>query len=90
MIIREFIAELDPAVFVEEVRATASKETRAQPVAILYQRGCVFHAHRFRELENQMLTFGCKNSSPDRVDALVWGILKLKQNRNQQKIVGIF
>ena len=88
--IREFIAELDPAVFVEEVRATASKETRAQPVAILYQRGCVFHAHRFRELENQMLTFGCKNSSPDRVDALVWGILKLKQNRNQQKIVGIF
>lgn len=76
-------------VIVEEVRATVNKGIRAQPVAILYQQGHVLHVNRFRELENQMLSFGCRKSSPDRVDALVWAITKLKEKKGS-RIVNIF
>ena len=81
--IKEFIREVNSSVRIEEVRASSSKECRAQPVAIMYQQGQVYHVKRFRELENQMLSFGCHNSSPDRVDALVWAISRLKKNMSQ-------
>lgn len=80
--IRELIREVDPMVELEEVRAISSKKCRAQPVAIMYQQGCVYHTKSFKQLESQMLSFGCDNSnsgSPDRVDALVWCLTKLKK-----------
>lgn len=65
------------------VRATRGKVTRAEPVAALYERGKVFHIGDFPELEDQMcaVTVGFDGKaagwSPDRVDALVWGIMEL-------------
>lgn len=65
------------------VRATRGKAVRAEPVAALYERGKVFHIGPFPELEDQMtsvtLDFDSKVTgwSPDRVDALVWGITEL-------------
>ncbi len=65
------------------VRATRGKAMRAEPVAALYERGKMFHIGEFPELEDQMcsVTVGFDSKvagwSPDRVDALVWGVLEL-------------
>lgn len=59
------------------VRATRGKKLRAEPVAALYQQGRVHHVGVFPELESQMVTWTPGDSSPDRVDALVWGCVAL-------------
>ena len=61
------------------VRATRGKYTRAEPIASLYERGLVHHVGSFPDLEYQMTTYiGDRNEdSPDRLDALVWGITAL-------------
>ena len=50
---------------------------RAQPIAALYQHGCVHHAGTFHTPEDQMCRFGTleETGSPDRVDALVWALM---------------
>lgn len=61
----------------------SAKVMRAEPVAALYERGKIFHVGMFTELEDQMCSvtvgFNPKVSgwSPDRVDALVWGVTAL-------------
>jgi hypothetical protein len=68
---------------VKAVRATRGKWTRAEPVAALYERGRVFHLGVFDRLEDQMCAFTPdfdrteQGYSPDRVDALVWGMTEL-------------
>lgn len=65
------------------VRATRGKVVRAEPIAALYERGKVFHAGTFKELEDEMCAFTtdfdrkAQGYSPDRVDALVWGFTEL-------------
>lgn len=62
------------------VRATRGKALRAEPVTSLYEQGRVHHYGVFPLLEDQMTTWvpGVSKKSPDRVDALVWGITELK------------
>ena len=64
-----------------EVRATRGKHVRAEPIAALYEQGRVHHVGSFVDLETQMTqmtTFGYEgDGSPDRVDALVWGLTTL-------------
>lgn len=68
---------------VRKVRATKSKQIRAEPIAAMYEQGKVRHAHPFPELEDQMCTFTigfdrkAAGYSPDRVDALVWALTDL-------------
>ena len=61
-----------------EVRATRGKHVRAEPIAALYEQGRIHHVGAFIDLETQMTqmtTFGFEgDGSPDRVDALVWGL----------------
>lgn len=56
-----------------------SKRDRAEPVSGFYEQGRVRHVGVFRELEDEMCSFGAgePGPSPDRVDALVWGIREL-------------
>lgn len=60
------------------VHASRGKLIRAEPISALYEQGRVHHVGRFDELEDQMCTFATdydrKNGSPDRMDALVWGL----------------
>lgn len=60
---------------IELVTASRGKFIRAEPIAALYEQNKVFHAKWFNELHDQMTTFvpGSKDS-PDRLDALVWGM----------------
>lgn len=68
---------------VKLVHATRGKVVRAEPISALYEQGRIHHVGRFDILEDQMCTFSVdqvRNSStgsPDRVDALVWGLTEL-------------
>ena len=75
------IRQVDPNVPFRAVRASKGKVARAEPVAVLYEQGRVFHRGVFKALEDQMtaLTIGgyTRRGSPDRLDALVWAITDL-------------
>lgn len=77
------IAQVDRKVPVRSVRATRGKVVRAEPVALLYEQGRVHHVGAFGTLEDQMCEFASDfdpktaGYSPDRVDALVWGLTDL-------------
>lgn len=60
-----------------EVRASRGKKVRAEPVATLYEQGRVHHMGVFADLETQMTTWNPDDESPDRMDALVWGVVAL-------------
>lgn len=64
---------------VRKVRATKGKELRAEPIAAFYERREVHHVGRFVELERQQTEWNPtgKGKSPDRIDALVWGLTDL-------------
>jgi phage terminase large subunit-like protein len=47
-------------------------------VAALYEQGRISHVRPFPELEDQLCTFTPDTlTSPDRLDALVWGFTEL-------------
>lgn len=62
------------------VRASRGKQTRAEPIAALYEQGKIHHVGSFAQLEDQLCGWvpGEKNqSSPDRLDACVWALTAL-------------
>jgi predicted phage terminase large subunit-like protein len=60
------------------VHASRAKFARAEPVASRYEQGKVSHVGFFSELEDQLCSYSQLSSySPDRLDALVWGITEL-------------
>ena len=65
------------------VTATKGKFVRAEPVYSLYEQNKIYHVGSFPILESQMVTFDPdKGKSPDRVDALVWGLTELMVKNN--------
>jgi phage terminase large subunit-like protein len=74
---------VDRSIPVELVHASRGKVVRAEPISALYEQGRVHHVGRFDKLEDQMCMFSIdnlrsiSNGSPDRVDALVWGLTKI-------------
>ena len=64
------------------VRATRGKLVRAEPIAALYEQRRVHHIGYFPELESQMCSYlGETKPSPDRLDALVWGLTELSKSK---------
>ena len=61
------------------VRASRGKQARAEPVAALYEEGKVKHTAGLERLEDQLTSWEPLSgaASPDRLDALVWGITDL-------------
>jgi len=60
---------------VELVHATRGKRTRAEPVGGLYEQGRMHHVGTWEALEDQCCTWEPgEDDSPDRMDALVWGV----------------
>lgn len=73
------IRAVDRNVPVTLVHATRGKLVRAEPISALYEQNRVHHVGRFDQLEDQMCVFTADfdrgdNGSPDRMDALVWGL----------------
>lgn len=76
-LVRSVIRNADRSVAYQAVRASRGKYTRAEPVAQLYEQGRIHHVGAFPALEDQQCTWVPGESSPDRLDALVWLFSKL-------------
>jgi hypothetical protein len=77
-----------PLKFVSATATTGGKASRAEPVSAAYERGVVHHVGTLRELETQMCDFGSpasRRKSPDRMDAVVWGITELLDLGHESK-----
>ncbi len=77
------IKSVDRSVPITLVHASRGKHVRAEPISALYEQGRIHHCGRFDKLEDQMCLFSIDNlrsnnfGSPDRVDALVWGMTEI-------------
>jgi len=83
-----------PLLPVKSVHAKRGKWLRAEPVAMLYERGSVRHVGLLAELEDEMCNFAATGKanghSPDRLDALVWAVTELALvNSNRPRIRNI-
>jgi phage terminase large subunit-like protein len=91
------IRSVDRSIMPKLVHASRGKIIRAEPISSLYEQNRIHHVGRFDQLEDQMCTFSVDNirangmGSPDRVDALVWGLTelfeKLTGRRRSEKTV---
>lgn len=77
------IKAVDRSITPKLVHASRGKYIRAEPISSLYEQNRIHHVGRHDKLEDQMCTFSVDNirgngmGSPDRVDALVWGLTEL-------------
>jgi predicted phage terminase large subunit-like protein len=70
---------VDPRIPYRGVRASRGKRVRAEPVAALYEQGRVHHVGMLAALEDEMVGWDpvVSTKSPDRMDALVYGVSEL-------------
>lgn len=71
------IRSIDPSVSFKMVRASRSKQVRAEPVSALYSKGRVWHVGAFPKLEDEYCTWVPGAKSPNRLDAAVWALTEL-------------
>jgi predicted phage terminase large subunit-like protein len=73
------LRSVDPTIPFTAVHASRGKLTRAEPVSALYEQSKVHHVGIFGPLEDQMTSYDGSRTgaSPDRLDALVWGLTAL-------------
>lgn len=78
-LVEHLLRSHDASVSYKPVRAMRSKTLRAEPIVSLYERGKVWHASNFVELDEQLCSYqpGSGSKSPDRLDALVWALTEL-------------
>jgi terminase large subunit-like protein len=63
---------------VKLIHASRGKQTRAEPVAALYEQRKVHHAGTFTKLEDEMTQWDpSMPESPNRMDAMVWALTEL-------------
>lgn len=77
--VKSIIRQYDNKNRIKLIQATKGKYLRAEPVYAQYEQGNVYHLGDQTLLERQMITFNPETNkkSPDRVDALVYGITEL-------------
>jgi phage terminase large subunit-like protein len=67
-----------PVVEYDGVRASEGKLTRAEPIAQKYEQGRIRQVGSMPQLEDQLCEWvPGRGKSPDRLDALVWGLTKV-------------
>ncbi len=69
----------DRKIKIKLVHASKGKFARAEPVSVLYEKGLIGHQRSFPSLEEELTetVFSESKSSPNRLDALVWGFTEL-------------
>lgn len=69
------------AVKYKGVHASRGKQTRAEPISLLYEQGRAHHVGHWDALEDEMCMFvpGITKKSPDRMDAMVWAMTELSE-----------
>ena len=78
-LVEKVIRQVDNRISYRPIRASKGKFSRAEPVAARYEQGRVHHVGNFPLLEDQLCTYSSTfmPHSPDRLDALVYGITEL-------------
>jgi predicted phage terminase large subunit-like protein len=77
-LVETVLRTIDPSLPLTLVHASRGKLTRAEPIAALYEQGKVHHVGGFPELEDELCAWvPGMSDSPDRLDALVWGLTEL-------------
>lgn len=73
------LRSIDPNIPITLVRASRGKIARAEPVAALYEQGRIGHAVAMPSLEDQLCSYTAApgDTSPDRLDALVWALTSI-------------
>jgi phage terminase large subunit-like protein len=89
------IQGVDPTVSVKTITASRGKRTRAEPVSSLYEadearekEAKVRHVGVFPELEEEQTTWTPEDPSPNRMDAVVWGLTELKISKPPAAVRG--
>ena len=88
-LVKDNLRNIHPAISCKDVKASRGKIIRAEPVAALYEQGKVHHVGIFRELEEQLCSYNpaMTQSSPDRLDALVWAISELSAESVEARMI---
>lgn len=91
-LVETVIRSVDAHVPYRAVHAARGKQTRAEPIAALYEQGKVHHVGGFPALEDQMTTWdpATGEKSPDRIDALVWALSDLIVNSSPPASISDF
>jgi phage terminase large subunit-like protein len=71
------LRQIDPTVTYRTVTATRGKATRAEPVAAVFDQLAAHVVTSLPDLETQLVTWVPGESSPDRLDAMVWALTEL-------------
>lgn len=83
-LVERLIRTVDREVPYKKVHASRGKLVRAEPISALYEQEKVSHVGTFPKLEDQMCSYTLDSkSSPDRLDALVWGLTELSKSSGQ-------
>jgi phage terminase large subunit-like protein len=94
--VRSVLTAADAGLPLELVHATRGKAARAEPVALLYESGRVWHAGAFPALEDELAGLAAGGAyegpgrSPDRADACVWALTALMLGRRAEGRVRAF
>lgn len=79
--VRFTIQTARPGTPYKHVTASRGKVARAEPFSSLYEAGKIRHVGRFPELEDELCAFSTLGylgtGSPNRADALIWGLAEL-------------
>jgi predicted phage terminase large subunit-like protein len=71
------LRQIDRTVNYRTVTATRGKQTRAEPVAAVFDQLAAHIVTSLPELEEQLVTWVPGDDSPDRLDAMVWALTDL-------------
>jgi phage terminase large subunit-like protein len=78
---------VDQNVSLKLVHASRGKIARAEPVSSLFEQKRAHFAGNFPELEDELCTFTAgSNASPNRLDAMVWGLTELMLSSNSADV----
>jgi predicted phage terminase large subunit-like protein len=81
-LVESVIRTVDRRARYRAVRASRGKQKRAEPVAALWEQGRAHIVGLQPELEEQMTTWTADSgTSPDRMDAMVWGVTEVALTR---------
>lgn len=76
-LIRSSLEQVRQNIPIKEVRASKNKISRMEPISLLAERNRVHIVGLQKELEDQLVEYAGKGSSPDLYDAACWGLTQL-------------
>lgn len=90
-IVRDLIRTIDPSIPIRKVHATIGKKPRAAPVAALQEQGRLHMVGSFPKLEDELCYWSDQlgEPSPNRLDAMVWGVTYLRKRTTTKRKLGV-